>query len=374
LYAQREVGEFVSTLESANDVHGVLGLGFNSLEMSQVDTAVREAHDNAMWGASVLHNIFAQHPDQPNFVALDLARTADLEGTDGGSFGIGEYDDEYLAVANETKLYQFPNGTGRWTTLLEGVHVDGYAIELKPTLAGVPRGQHLALLETGDPTALLPTYLLDAIYSRIDGAEPFEYEDLGKVWVVPCNITTSVSFTFGGKEYPMHPLDLSSVYPVASENYTFCMSTMRGQDHSSPDFEVALGDVFLRNVYSVFDFGDPLPGGGAGAPYMQLLAQTVPEDAAAAALEYRAEALASHPPEMPPREVVELWETSGASQGEPALAVGNSARRIALIVGLSVLGVVLLAVVVGVFWVRRRRAAGAKLQAGRYMPLDVREK
>lgn len=104
--------------------------------------------------------------------------------------------DPWTSVKDAPKLSQFPVGGMRWTTLLEGIRVGDEALELQSTVRGTPSGRMVALLDTGDPTAVLPSPLVDEIYSRIPGAVPFVQEE-GKVWVVPCNTTTVVSFQFG---------------------------------------------------------------------------------------------------------------------------------------------------------------------------------
>jgi hypothetical protein len=34
-------------------------------------------------------------------------------------------------------------------------------------------------------------------------------EGIGGVWVVPCGTEVNVTFVFGGRKYPMHPLDMT---------------------------------------------------------------------------------------------------------------------------------------------------------------------
>ena len=175
----------------------MLGLSFDVASASPINAAIKRRYGaSATWGQGFLQNIFQAHPDQPNFIAIDLARTDDLEDTAGGSFGIGEYEDKWESIANSPKLAQWPKGGDRWTTLLEGVKVDGVTVPLNSTIRGVPRGSMLALLDTGDPTDIMPSWLRDAIYSKIPGAVPYTDKD-GKVWIVPCNATASVSFQFG---------------------------------------------------------------------------------------------------------------------------------------------------------------------------------
>jgi saccharopepsin len=181
-----------------NGIYGLMGLSFDFSSASPINQEIKSIYGpDATWGRSVLRNIFAQDPTKPNFIGLNLARTGDLEDTTGGSFTIGEYDDSFTGVANETKLPQYPKGGDRWTTLLEGILVDGVTIPLQSNISDVPNGQAQALLDTGDPTSIFPVALFDAIYSRVPGSAVYnDPSQQTHVWIIPCNTTTSVQATF----------------------------------------------------------------------------------------------------------------------------------------------------------------------------------
>ena len=178
-------------------VYGLLGLSFDFVSASPINAHIKSIYGtDATWGRSVLKNIFSQNASQPNFIAIDLARTDDLEETAGGAFSIGEYAPKYAAIANSPKLTQFPQNGDRWTTLLESVHINGAAIPLTSKITGVPSGTSQALLDTGDPAAIMPTYLFDAIYSQIPGAVAYD-DGSTHLYFLPCNATPSVSLFFG---------------------------------------------------------------------------------------------------------------------------------------------------------------------------------
>jgi len=186
-----------NSLGSLSDlkIDGLLGLSFDVDLASPINQAIKSKYGpSADWGKSVLKSIFDQDPSKPNFIAFDLARTDDLEDTQGGSFGIGEYDTKWAAIANSPKLPQFPEGGSRWTTLLEGISVDGTSIPVVSTIKGVPSGKAIALLDTGDPTSIFPVAIFDAIYSHIPGAVKYAAES---VWILPCNTTASLALSFG---------------------------------------------------------------------------------------------------------------------------------------------------------------------------------
>ncbi|EAU80448.2 hypothetical protein CC1G_12113 [Coprinopsis cinerea okayama7 len=298
---------------SAVGIDGVLGLGFDQSFASPINLAIRQRYGaNSTLGQSVLKNIFTQDPSHPNFVALDFTRADDLEDTVGGTFSIGEYAEEWAAVRNATKLPQYPENGLRWTTLLEGISVDGENLTLRSTIRNVPEGHLVALLDTGDPTASMSFDLVDEIYSRVPGAVLYE-DGFQRLWILPCNTTTSVAFHFGGEAFPIHPLDLSvfsRTLTLGGQEYIACLSAIMGAEEGwgLNELEVSLGDTFLRNVYTVYDFGDDVDSGDDETigPYMQLLSQTDPETVALEVARSRNRTMDTLPPEIPPVELLEL--------------------------------------------------------------------
>ncbi|KAJ2928438.1 hypothetical protein H1R20_g8656, partial [Candolleomyces eurysporus] len=388
-------------VESANapglkeyGVDGLLGLGFSSAIVSPINQAVKgQWGQNATLGSTVLTNIFSQDGrNESNFIAFDLSRTDDLEDTDGGSFSIGEYADQWKAVAQAPKLYQYPQGGYWWTTLLDGITVGGTPLSLSSLLRGVPEGRLIAFIDTGDPAAVLQRNLANDLYSYIPGAATFSQGD-SRVWIIPCNTTTIVEFTFGGQRIPIHPLDLSFIIQpvtVGGQNYTVCMASMPGDDGlTSSGIDMSLGTVFLRNVYSVFDFGDS-DGTAAGQPYIQLLAKTDPAKATAQVALIRSRTMADLPPEIEPAKLVEML-----SAEDPTIRPGNAPLSAAsfstqelpsaqesrssvdkygpAIIGLmavnAVIGVILLALSVFNLLQRRGLARGTTKSALLYVPV-----
>lgn len=178
-------------------IAGILGLSFDFGTGSDINAAVKHTYGTAAtWGQSVLHNIFNQHPDQPDFIALSLSRTDDLEDTKGGSFSIGEYDSAYATISKAPHLAQFPEGGSRWTTLLEGIFIGGRSVAVTSTMDNVPAGHGVSLLDTGDPHAMFPTAPWDAIYSSIPGSAKYT-DATGPAWIIPCNTTTILELAFG---------------------------------------------------------------------------------------------------------------------------------------------------------------------------------
>ena len=176
-------------------IDGLLGLGFNGTGASNIDRTIRDTYGpTATWGGPFLSNVFAQNTSSPNFIAIELSRTDDLEDTSGGSFDIGEYDARYAAVEHAPKLPQFPPGSDSWQTLLDGIRVNGKDITITSGVRGAPKGKAVSALDTGTPTSAFTTTVVNQIYGSVAGAV-FVSQDYG--WVLPCNATPDVEFSFG---------------------------------------------------------------------------------------------------------------------------------------------------------------------------------
>lgn len=50
----------------------------------------------------------------------------------------------------------------------------------------------------------VPRDISDQIYGRVKGAY---YDTTEEFWMVPCGQSLNLTFNFGGKSYPVHPLD-----------------------------------------------------------------------------------------------------------------------------------------------------------------------
>ncbi|KAJ6534330.1 aspartic peptidase domain-containing protein [Mycena capillaripes] len=260
---------------------GLIGLSFDSKGTSPIsDALVAEGMDPNL-GKPFLFNIFDQTPNKNNFIGISLSRTDDLEGSAAASFTINEMDPSYAAAANAPSVPLFPGDNGVWSVLLDGISVDGVNVPLPlSNVFKAPAGKNVVVLDTGTPTAQLPQQLVDAIYTKIPGAKTVEDESGELIWTVPCNTTTSVSIQIGGQSFPIHPLDISDVVIDTLHNTPVCITPWSGAE-GGVDFDILFGDSFMRNFYSLFNFGDAVSTAPTGnASSIQLLSQT---DAAAAA-------------------------------------------------------------------------------------------
>ena len=177
---------------------------------------------------------------------------------------------------------------GYWQTLLDGVSIND---------CPVPLSEKNAIIDTGTTLIIGNKHDVVGIYSQIPGSGPVDPKygfgegfftslsccclaspgllTIGRLDLVPCNTTTVVSFVFGDKAFPVSPsifniglLFNGSDTCVGGVIYSTAISENRESknelcdQNSLSDCSVYLavhswivGDVFLRNVYAVYDMG-----------------------------------------------------------------------------------------------------------------------
>ena len=72
----------------------------------------------------------------------------------------------------------------------------------------------------------VPRVVSDAIYGRVQGAV---YDSNSQFWTVPCGQYLSISVSFGGTKYPVHPLDLvdDNFSYTSANGTTACIGAVR---------------------------------------------------------------------------------------------------------------------------------------------------
>ncbi|KAJ7118369.1 aspartic peptidase domain-containing protein [Mycena epipterygia] len=354
---------------------GLIGLAFNGAVSSGI-TAALEANSMSGLGDPFLFNVFDQTPDQNNYIGISLSRSDDLEGSAAASFLINEVDQAYAAVVNAPALPVFrpvfppnftsiaidPNTIFSWSILIDNISVDGRPIVLPPsTVPGAPEGKLVVCLDTGTPTGALPSALIDAIYSQIPGS--FQ-DDQTNLWTVPCNTTSIVAIEIGGQQFPIPPLDLSDVYIDPSTNEAFCISPLVAR-------ACLFGDTFMRNMYSVFNFGDTISKSPTGNASIQLLSQTDPVAAAADVVNVRMALLSAPAAQNPPSAIVAAANIDSSSSTNSESQVKKYAPIVIGLLGGNLLVVLLLLVIGLVLCVKRGGRSVSR--STKYVPVLVVE-
>ncbi|CAE6412342.1 unnamed protein product [Rhizoctonia solani] len=318
------------SLIEANLTNGLLGLGFDTLS-SIAGTVSQKTQQN--WGRTLLSNIFASDPTTPNHVAFRLDRHEDGNSTDVGAFDVGTFAAGFEAVNNTAEIPIFSSSAQQklyWNVLVDGVTLNGKAQTLTSTVNGgtqtPPAGKVSAVLDTGYSLPQLSPELAHSIYSAMGGV--LVDDGTNTTYAVPCMAEAQLVFSIGGHTIPIHPLDLTQVQTITSTrgtNYTICINAYQPFSSNAGGGEVdyILGDAFLRNVYSVYDYGDFVQGFSGlaqGNPYIKLLPLTDPTAASAEFKTARAASLsaAGMPPQLDPTTV------NGTPKAIPGTGGGSS--------------------------------------------------
>lgn len=202
---------------------GILGLGRS---------------DTGGWDVPSFMDVVAQNGMlSSNIVGFSLSRASD-DPKDGevnfGGINTSKFvgDISYTATNADT-----------WTIPLDDAYVDGQACDFS---------SKSATIDTGTTYILIPPADAATLFALIPGS----YQS-GKNYIIPCNSTATVEFEFSGVKYSISPDDY-----IGATSSGGCVSTIVGHQSSGPDTWL-VGDVFLKNVYSVFDYDNARIGFGA---------------------------------------------------------------------------------------------------------------
>ena len=187
---------------------GLIGLGPNT------GSVIRDEVDDAS-GDSVLDRIFSQNTTSANYLTVLLNRLGDPDSPSTGQLTISETLPQYSNITSMpklsvTKVHKLTDEDQHWQVYTDANGVigpDGNPISVDSIVPSAPDGQLVVVFDSGFTLPQVPRDMADAIYGRVQGAE---YNEESEVWTVPCDQLINLSFKFGGVDYPIHPLDVSS--------------------------------------------------------------------------------------------------------------------------------------------------------------------
>ncbi|KAJ7161956.1 aspartic peptidase domain-containing protein [Mycena crocata] len=324
----------VGLSECGNGICGLVGLGFDNPDGGLTKALTKAGMKNGpAVGKSVLSSIFdlSPTPDKNRFFGITLSRLHDDSDTHKAALSIGEYDPDYTGVRYEKKRPVFPKGQKNWHILTDGVAVNGTHIDWLKKDASTPAGSNRISLDTGVPNILMLPEVRDLIYGRVPGAVLAKNSSIRNahwssdrdVWIVPCTTAIEFSAIFGGQKYPIHPLDMTTLYSQVGPdgvNHTICAGAItNGGSITSEAVEAVYGDSFLRNVYTLFSFGDKKT-----APFVQLMPLTRVEESQKDFNNTRKRLLASYPREIPPAELIRIFDGPASDDSSASSSSGAS--------------------------------------------------
>jgi cathepsin D len=197
---------------------GILGLG--------------RASSNKLGTPTLMDVMASQKLLKANLFGVHLSRSAD--GATDGQITFGEPDTSRftgdLSYTNSLSL------DGMWEIPADGAAVDGQSLGMTGKTA---------IIDTGTSYILMPPKDAKALHAKIPGSS-----NNGEAFTVPCETNLRIQFTFSGVSYDVLAKDY-----VGKPDKTgkICASNIVGHQSFGADTWL-LGDVFLKNVYTVFDF------------------------------------------------------------------------------------------------------------------------
>ncbi|THH17843.1 hypothetical protein EW146_g3052 [Bondarzewia mesenterica] len=114
--------------------------------------------------------------------------------------------------------------------------------------------QSAAIIDSGTTLIIGTQQGVNDFYKNVSGAKPISNQQ--GMWSVPCDNVPEVSLTFGGKQISLAPKTFS-LGPV-SLGSSDCLAGIASSSSTMPFWIV--GDVFMQNVYTIFDAGQKRVG------------------------------------------------------------------------------------------------------------------
>lgn len=191
---------------------GIMGLGYQSI--SQLDTT------------PFVQNLIKQNKvSAPQF---------------SFSLNSGSGSELYLGGANPSKY----SGAFEWHDVVSESYwvVQGNAYVNQESAST----SFNAVIDTGTTVVVAPPAQAKAFWANVEGSQPSG----DGYYTFPCNNVPEVSFSFGGKQWEMSAdnINLGSTYAGSSQ----CVGSIVGMDIGMSAWIV--GDAFLKDVYTTFDF------------------------------------------------------------------------------------------------------------------------
>ncbi|KAI1418119.1 acid protease [Hypoxylon sp. FL1857] len=179
---------------------------------------------------------------QANVFGVALSRNSD--GANNGEIAFG--------APNKAKFkgdvsYTPIQSGNSWAIPMDDVLYDGHSAGVK---------NRLAYIDTGTTFAFGPPEDVAALYKLVPNSKS---TDNGQTYSVPCNSNASVSFSFSGQSWTASAKDFTS----APNSAGTCFGNIYGMEFVSGAW--LLGDMFLKNVYTVFDVDQKRIGFAASA-------------------------------------------------------------------------------------------------------------
>lgn len=218
-------------------VSGILGLAFQTISASGATPFWETLVKNGAWDSPVMSFQLSRYIDDQNADSLEP----------GGTFTMGFVNTSLFT--GDIDYNDVPaNNVGFWMQTISSVISQGKSITLG-TGADI-----LAAIDTGTTNVGGPPQYIAEIYAQIPGSAhgTGNYENY---YTYPCSTTVNVTMAFGGRSWAVS----NANFQLTKLNNNLCLGAFfQLTTGSSPSW--IIGDTFLKNVYTVFQYKPPAVG------------------------------------------------------------------------------------------------------------------
>ena len=233
--------EYSSGFDSSNfPADGLMGMGFQSISVYNAPP--------------VFQSLVAEgQTDSPVF-AMKLTASGSELSLGGLNSDLYTGDVTYVPVSQQ----------GYWQTSFDALNVGGKKVVGSTSCIVDSVRSHYYILTPladiflqGTTLVIGDTTNVAAFYKKIPGAQDASSTVGAGFYTFPCNSTLpAVSFTIGGKDFPMTQ---SLNFGQVSSGSTDCVGSIVADSSIGSQFWI-LGDAFMTNYYTVFDVGNSQVG------------------------------------------------------------------------------------------------------------------
>ncbi|THH23146.1 hypothetical protein EUX98_g8032 [Antrodiella citrinella] len=210
----------LSSIFNSDPIDGILGLAFPSISELRANPFAQ--------------NSYAQGGIPNPVFAFKLASA-------GSSLFLGGTDTSLYTGSVE---YHSVVGNGFWQASGAEALVNG-----EPVVSGFA-----TIIDSGTTIMYGPPADVEQFYAAIPGSEVYDSDN--GLYSFPCDAVPNVAFSWGGKNWAI----TAENFVLGQADEESCVGALAGQDLGLGNNVWLLGDSFMKNTYTVFDFGQDKVG------------------------------------------------------------------------------------------------------------------
>ncbi|KAJ6449772.1 aspartic peptidase domain-containing protein [Mycena sanguinolenta] len=228
-----EVTRIAGLFVLPDSISGLLGFGFDNVGQTSIVPFWR-----------TLMNSGAVAPEMGFWISRVLGTKDPASEEPGGVFTFGGVNASLFSGDVEF-LDLVPNNMSSWALSLS-------AITMAPnTFIPTTQSSSLAIFDTVTTLILGPPQDVKAIWATVPGSS---FNDSSGLYQFPCNTSVEVSVSFGGKLWPIDPVDIN-MGPASEKSQ--CLGAIAPLDGT---VFWTFGIPFMKNVYTVLRVSPPSVG------------------------------------------------------------------------------------------------------------------